>query len=50
MKFAELFVLLAIIFVFFGAGKLPSVIGDLGKGLKALRNGMHEPEKDEKEK
>ncbi len=47
MKFAELFVILAIVFVFFGAGKLPNVMGDIGKGLKEFRKGMKEPEKEE---
>ena len=48
MKFAELFILLAIVFVFFGAGKLPNVMEDLGKGLNAFRKGMKEPEKEDK--
>ena len=48
MKFAELFVILAIVFVFFGAGKLPNVMEDLGKGLNAFRKGMKEPDKEEK--
>ena len=47
MKFAELFVILAIVFVFFGAGKLPNVMQDLGKGLNAFRKGMKETEKEE---
>lgn len=47
MKFAEIFILLAIVFVFFGAGKLPTVMGDLGKGLNAFKKGMKEPEKEE---
>lgn len=47
MKFAELLILLAIVFVFFGAGKLPNVMGDLGKGLNAFKKGMKEEEKEE---
>lgn len=34
-------VLLAIL-VLFGAGKLPSVMGDVAKGVRAFRNGMRE--------
>lgn len=29
-----------IVFVIFGAGKLPKVMGDLGKGVKNLRDGL----------
>ena len=42
MKFAEIFILLTIVFVFFGAGKLPNVMGELGKGLNAFKKGMKE--------
>ncbi len=31
---------LAVILILFGAGKLPSVMGDLAKGIKAFRSGM----------
>jgi len=37
---------LAIILIIFGAGKLPRVMGDFAKGIKAFRSGM----KDENEK
>ena len=49
MKFAELFIILAIVFVVFGAGKLPNVMGDLGKGLNAFKKGMKEPENEKKD-
>ena len=39
----HLLVVLAIILVLFGAGKLPSVMGDVAKGIKAFKNGMVEP-------
>lgn len=42
--FSELLVILVIVFVLFGAGKLPKVMGDLGKGLKNFRDGMKEGE------
>ena len=35
-------VVLAIILVLFGAGKLPRVMGDFAKGIKALKAGMKE--------
>ncbi|NBV54586.1 MAG: twin-arginine translocase TatA/TatE family subunit [Proteobacteria bacterium] len=34
----ELLVILVVIFIIFGAGKLPSVMADLGKGMKAFKN------------
>jgi sec-independent protein translocase protein TatA len=39
-------VVLAIILVLFGAGKLPRVMGDFAKGIKAFKSGMKEPEDD----
>ena len=40
-------VVLAIILVLFGAGKLPRVMGDFAKGIKAFKAGMKEEEEDE---
>lgn len=40
----ELLLILVIVFVVFGAGKLPQVMGDIGKGVKSLKQGL----KDEK--
>ena len=37
---------LAVILILFGAGKLPSVMGDMAKGIKAFRAGL----KDDAEK
>lgn len=36
----QLLIILVIILVLFGAGKLPQVMSDLGKGLKSFREGM----------
>ncbi|NBX73660.1 MAG: twin-arginine translocase TatA/TatE family subunit [Alphaproteobacteria bacterium] len=33
-------VLLAVVLVIFGAGKLPKVMGDLGKGIRHFKDGM----------
>lgn len=41
----ELLLVLVIVFVLFGAGKLPQVMGDIGKGIKSLKKGLKE-EKD----
>src|ERR1700746_881228 len=35
-------VVLAIILILFGAGKLPRVMGDFAKGIKAFKAGMNE--------
>ncbi len=37
-------VVLAIILILFGAGKLPRVMGDFAKGIKAFKSGMKEEE------
>lgn len=37
----QLLVILIIVLVVFGAGKMPQVMGDLGKGLKAFRDNLH---------
>ena len=44
----ELLLILAIVFVVFGAGKLPQVMGDLGKGIKGLKDGMKDDKTDKK--
>lgn len=50
----ELIIILVLVLVIFGAGKLPSVGGALGKGLRNFKEGMKEvddesdPEKIEK--
>lgn len=36
----KLLLLLTVIFVVFGAGKLPNVMGDIGKGIRNLRQGL----------
>ena len=38
---------LAVVLMLFGAGKLPSVMADMAKGLKAFRSGLKEPGIDE---
>ena len=35
-------VVLAIVMILFGAGKLPRVMGDFAKGIKAFKSGMRE--------
>ncbi|MCC8371824.1 MULTISPECIES: twin-arginine translocase TatA [Rickettsieae] len=45
MSFSHLLVILLIILVLFGAGKLPQVMSDLAKGLKAFKEGMKDDKK-----
>jgi sec-independent protein translocase protein TatA len=37
-------VVLAIVLILFGAGKLPRVMGDFAKGIKAFKSGMKDEE------
>lgn len=39
-SFMKLLVILVIVFVIFGAGKLPQVMGDIGKGIRSLKDGL----------
>ena len=36
----ELMIILAIVLILFGAGKLPKVLGQMGKGVKAFKEGL----------
>jgi len=47
MSFGHMALLLAIVLVIFGAGKLPRMMGDLAKGIKAFKHGMREGENDD---
>jgi sec-independent protein translocase protein TatA len=49
MSISYLVVILLIVLVLFGAGKLPDVMKELGKGLKSFRDAASE-DKDEKDK
>ena len=42
-------VVLAIILILFGAGKLPRVMGDFAKGIKAFKAGMKDEDEAETE-
>ena len=42
--FGQLLVVLLLVLLFFGAGKLPKVMSDLGKGLKSFKSAMNEEE------
>lgn len=42
----ELGIILVIVMIFFGIGKLPKVLGEMGKGVKAFKDGMNEGDED----
>jgi sec-independent protein translocase protein TatA len=44
--FKELLLVIFIILIIFGAGKLPTVMRDIGKGLKNFKKGYNEEDKD----
>nr|CRH06303.1 Tat translocase protein tatA/E homolog [Candidatus Magnetococcus massalia] len=42
----EMIIILVIVLVIFGAGKLPKVMGDMGKGVKSFKKAMDAPEEE----
>jgi sec-independent protein translocase protein TatA len=48
LSFGHMALLLGIVLVIFGAGKLPRVMGDIAKGLKAFKDGMKDSEETDK--
>ena len=44
----QVVLILAIVLIIFGAGKLPRVMGDVAKGIKTFKAGMREDVEDEK--
>jgi sec-independent protein translocase protein TatA len=49
-RVGELLLILMIVFVIFGAGKLPKVMGELGRGMRALREGLNTTKQKEEDK
>lgn len=43
----HLLVLLLVVFVLFGAGKLPRMMGDIGRGIRSLKQGLKGEEGEE---
>lgn len=48
MSFSHIVLLLIVVLIVFGAGKLPSVMGDVAKGIKAFKDGLKESDFDTK--
>lgn len=45
----QIVLVLLIILILFGAGKLPQVMGDVGKSIKNFKNGLKDSGSDNKE-
>ena len=44
LGFPELIVIMVIVLIIFGAGKLPEIGGALGKGIKSFKKSIKEPD------
>ncbi len=40
LSFWHLLIVLAVILIVFGAGKLPNVMSDLGRGIRSFKEGL----------
>ena len=47
LSFWHILIVLMVVLIVFGAGKLPNVMGDLGKGIRAFKAGMNGTEAEE---
>ena len=41
LSFSHMLLVLLVVLIFFGAGKLPKVMGDIGKGVKNMRDELN---------
>ena len=41
----HILVVLLIVVILFGAGKIPQIMGDLGKGIKSFKSGLDDSDK-----
>lgn len=41
LSFSHMLLVLLVVLIFFGAGKLPKVMGDIGKGIKNMRDELN---------
>jgi sec-independent protein translocase protein TatA len=46
LGFPEIIAILVIVLLIFGAGKLPEIMGSVGKGIKDFKKAMKEPDKE----
>lgn len=46
LSFSHLLLVLVVVFVVFGAGKLPQIMTDMAKGIRAFKDGMKDGEQE----
>ena len=50
LSFGHILLVLIVVLILFGAGKLPKVMGDIGKGIRSMRDELNKDgEKEKKE-
>jgi sec-independent protein translocase protein TatA len=50
LSFWHLLIVLAVVLIVFGAGRLPRVMGDLGRGIRSFKSGLDGSDKGEDDK
>lgn len=40
LSFGHILIVLVVVLIIFGAGRLPNVMGDLGKGIRSFKAGL----------
>lgn len=50
LSITHLIIVLLVILIIFGAGKLPKVMGDLGRGIRNFRDGLKSDETEPEQK
>lgn len=50
LSFWHILVVLIVVLIVFGAGKLPTVMGDLGKGIRNFKSGLSGEEEEKQDK
>lgn len=50
LSFGHIALLVLVVLVVFGVGKLPQVMGDLGKGIRAFKAGIKDEEQEKNNK
>lgn len=50
LGFTEVLIIIVVLLLIFGAGKIPKIMKDLGSGVKEFKKGMKDDADDEKKK
>jgi len=46
----EIFMILVVVLLLFGAGRLPTIMGDFAKGIKTFKQGLRDEDSAQKDK